>query len=292
MFLLLSEYLDHMAHERGASPHTLTAYESDIAAFFTFFDDRRHGAAQMTPRQIHQYLAHLRQQGNATSSILRKTSSIRGFYRWMLDKGYLDTNPLAFLEAPRRPRSLPKALGASDTARLLQLADIPPCDRVILELLYACGLRVSELLALRVGSLDLTAGYLRCMGKGAKERLVPMGELTCQIVTDYLHAMGLSAPSQREAPLICQPDTRLPMTRTEVWRRVKALGQRLGREISPHTLRHSFATHLLENGADLRVVQELLGHRDIATTQIYTHVSKKRAQQAHRQAFEGMGGAD
>ncbi|MBK8190807.1 MAG: tyrosine recombinase [Vampirovibrionales bacterium] len=286
MLLLLSEYLENLAQERGASANTLSAYERDILAFLDFFSERRHGVAQITTRHAHQYLAHLRKQNNATSTILRKTSSIRGFYRWMQEKGLVQDNPLAFLEAPRRPRMLPKALSASDVARMLNFSDLDPMDRAILELLYACGLRVSELTSLRVASLDLKAGYLRCFGKGGKERLVPMGDASIAILREYLEGKGLTAHPHGERPLFSRADRPEAISRKDVWERVKALGRRISRDISPHTLRHSFATHLLENGADLRVVQELLGHSDIATTQIYTHVSKKRAQQAHRQAFD------
>jgi integrase/recombinase XerD len=249
------------------------------------------------------YLGQLRQQHKATSTLLRKTSSLRGFFDWLLDmapklidldfKQLPVENPMAFLEMPRKTKTLPKGLGNADINRLFTLLESDlPChnnltplnpslqyrNRVILELLYGCGLRVSELARLTFGQLNLQAGYLRCIGKGGKERMIPLSEPALNTIRLYCD----SRPTQHANSLVLDG-----LSRYQLWQLVKQWGQMLGRAfITPHTFRHSFASHLLENGADLRVVQELLGHSDIATTQIYTQVSKPRLRRVHQSIFD------
>jgi integrase/recombinase XerD len=191
------------------------------------------------------------------------------------------------LELPKRRKTLPKVLTVSEVSRLLSHESLGLQDKVIIELLYACGLRVSELVGLQVKCIDLGGGYLRVLGKGGKERLIPLSEVSAAIVRQYLSETGLSG----EDSLLVRLDAlfKEPLNRREVWKRVRTMSGLIGREVSPHTFRHSFATHLLENGADLRVVQELLGHSDISTTQIYTQVSKRHVKMAHRQVFDSFG---
>ncbi len=284
MFLLLSEYLNHLSNERGYSEHTLIAYERDITELMDDFEQSKITTklSQLTSRQMNQFVARLRQKGNATASILRKISSIKGFFSWMQSKGYISKNPLATLELPKRTKTLPKVISVRDMERLLNHPKLSLQDKIIVELLYACGLRVSELTQLTVENIDLPGGYLRCLGKRGKERLIPLGDLSIQLVKTYITQSYLKPKD----PLLVQDLFNEPLTRKEIWSRVKSLGEFIGKDISPHTFRHSFATHLLENGADLRVVQELLGHSDISTTQIYTQISKKHIKKAYKTVFD------
>ena len=281
MYLLIAEYLEHLDAERGYANNTIEAYQRDLLEMMGFLDDRKKAFHQFSLREATHFLAFLRQKGNSTTSILRKISTVRGFFSWLNEKGILHENPLALLELPRKTRTLPKTLSVSEVTLLLSKVADSPLDVVILELLYACGLRVSELTELKTKDIDCTMGYLRCIGKGGKERLIPLGDISSQVLARYIAQRHLGP----EDFLLCLDLTQTAMTRKAVWERVKHLGTIVGKTISPHTLRHSFATHLLENGADLRVVQELLGHSDVATTQIYTHLSKKHLREAHRQVF-------
>jgi integrase/recombinase XerD len=276
--LALSEYLSYLDSERGYSPHTLAAYQRDITEFImqSAFEDT------LLPREkrrcIHQYLRFLREKGNANTTILRKVSSLKSFYTWLLQQEQVSENPFEFIDLPRRRKSLPHVLTVQDVERLLLDTTLTLQEQVMLELLYSCGLRVSELVALHRADLSLEAGYIKCLGKGLKERLIPLSDFSSNLVRLYTQTM----PEQAR---LFNRETGYPVTRLDVWRLMKRLEGKLGKSLSPHMLRHSFATHLLENGADLRVVQELLGHRDIATTQIYTHISRGHLKAAYHKAF-------
>ncbi len=283
---MLSEYLNHLSQERGYSPNTLEAYERDILEFLNYHEPLRPQMIQINRRDVNRYLAELRNRRNATTSILRKISSIKGFYQYLQVKGMLRDNPLALLELPKRRKTLPKVLSVGEMARLLTSDALSAQDKVIVELLYACGLRVSELVDLRVRVIDMGGGYIRVMGKGGKERLIPLGEVSLAVIQQYLADTSLKG----DDPLLVNVEGRgllkEPINRREIWQRVRNMRGIIGRDVSPHTFRHSFATHLLENGADLRVVQELLGHSDISTTQIYTQISKRHVKQVHRNVFD------
>ncbi len=286
MILLVSEYLNHLAQEKGYADHTMAAYQRDILEFFDYLDAKSKTIQQVTTRLASQYTAILRKNNNATTTILRKISSLRGFYKWLKQHHYVKDNPLDLLELPKKSQRLPKVLTLSQVNQLLKSTQVVLQDKVIMELLYACGLRVSELCDLAVGDVDLEHGHLKCMGKRQKERLIPLGEVSCELITKYVEQTSL----KKDDPFLLNFETALAvpvsLNRREIWGRVKALGRIIGKDISPHTFRHSFATHLLENGADLRVVQELLGHSDIATTQIYTHVSKTHIRSVHQSVFK------
>lgn len=285
MYPWLSTYLTRLAEEDGYSPHTIEAYQRDILELIRFYDQSGRDPAGVTRRDLNGYLAYLRQNRNATATIHRKISSLRGFYQWLLEAGHVSENPFALLELPKRTKVLPKVLSVQETTRLLAETRLTPLEQVIVELLYACGLRVSELLSLRQKDVDRTAGYIRCMGKGGKERLIPLGEASIQVLESYLAQRG--GRTDPDALLLAEGPHGNPLSRREVWALVQAVSHRvLGRTVYPHAFRHSFATHLLENGADLRVVQELLGHSDIATTQIYTQVSKRHVKAQHRSVFD------
>jgi len=288
MYLMLSEYLNHLSQERGYSPNTLEAYERDILEFLNFHETQKTKLYSITRREVNRYLAELRNRQNATTSILRKISSIKGFYEWLQIRGTLKENPLALLELPKRRKPLPKVLSVAEVSRLLSSEELCLQDKVIVELLYACGLRVSELVGLLVKGIDIGGGYIRVLGKGGKERLIPLGDVSVMVIKKYLLETGLKA----DDPLLIDLDgkglLKEPINRRKVWQRVRDMKRLIGREVSPHTFRHSFATHLLENGADLRVVQELLGHSDISTTQIYTQISKRHVKLAHRNVFDSL----
>lgn len=292
MYLILSEYLNHLSQERGYSPNTLQAYERDMLEFLDYQSSQQTKLYQINRRDVNRYLAALRSRQNATASILRKVSSIKGFYEWLQAKGTLRENPLALLDLPKRQKKLPKVLSVGEISRLLSSDSLCLLDKVIVELLYACGLRVSELVNLPVRAIDIGGGYIRVTGKGGKERLIPLGDVSVMVIRKYIAETGLGKEDLFLASVEKQGTSlKKPLNRREVWQRVRQMKHIIGREVSPHTFRHSFATHLLENGADLRVVQELLGHSDISTTQIYTQISKRHVKMAHRHVFDTLGSA-
>ncbi len=276
----LSEYLEYLACERGYAENTVKAYERDILEFLSFQESFQDEA--LPRRIVNHYLRFLRQKLNVNATIIRKISSLKGFYNWQVQQEYVLENPFDFIDLPKNVKSLPKVLSVSEVERLLNDPDLSAAQKVSMELLYACGLRVTELVTLTIGQVSLEMGYVRCIGKGNKERLIPIGDVTIAVVRHYIELLRASASP--DEPLLRREDGK-PYQRMDMWRLMRALGEKLGKSISPHTLRHSFATHLLENGADLRVVQELLGHSDISTTQIYTQVSRKHIKQAYRKAF-------
>ncbi|MEM0952192.1 MAG: site-specific tyrosine recombinase/integron integrase [Cyanobacteria bacterium P01_H01_bin.74] len=284
MHLILSEYLLYLDQERGYSANTIAAYQRDILSFLSFLEHEKIAFAKVTRSHVTRFFSSLRQQKNATSSILRKISSIKGFYAWLHSRGQISDNPLPLMDLPRRQKQLPKVLTVQEMTMLLNHPQLNRLDQLIVELLYACGLRVSELVELQVKQTDCDAGFLRITGKGNKERIVPLGEISASLLSKHIKTLNLSP----EDPVIieCTADKRLiPLNRRYLWQRINTLSGLVGKKLSPHMFRHSFATHMLENGADLRVVQELLGHSDISTTQIYTQVSKRFAKQVYQSVF-------
>jgi len=279
----LSDYLEWCELERGLSPHTLAAYSRDVHQFLAVCQDKGWEPEGLTRREVLQYLATLRQRNLANTSISRKLSVLKTWFDWLNRTRRTTANPFALTESPKRPRRLPKALTPEEMTRLLTADGLSAQERWLLTLLYAAGLRVSELTALKKDDLDLGKGAVRCFGKGGKHRIVPLPGNLLGRLGQWLNRTpgdGDAYVFQRDA----QPHT--PLTRQDVWRVLSDLGERvLNRRLHPHMLRHSFATHLLENGANLRIVQELLGHVDVSATQIYTHVSRQQLRAAHRQAF-------
>jgi integrase/recombinase XerD len=285
----IAHYLDVQAMHRGLRPQTLQAYERDLLAFDQFASSIP--LPEVTRRTVLGFLAHLRQQGQTTASIRRKASSLKGWFTWLCNQGVLEENPVALLDLPKLAKKLPRVIAHTDMQTLYRHASGEAL--VVIELLYGCGLRASELASLRTSAIDFMGGFVRCVGKGNKERLIPLAEPALKTLKRHMLAHQL----QPGDPLLftLKPDgTRQALSRRQVWARVRALGRKAGNAslLFPHRFRHSFASHLLENGADLRVVQELLGHSDIATTQIYTQVSKPRLKQLHQQAFQGLSQMD
>ncbi|TCJ16255.1 site-specific tyrosine recombinase XerD [Parasulfuritortus cantonensis] len=285
----LDAFCDALWLEDGLSPRSLESYRRDLSQFAAWLAKagRRLGAADAG--DVQQFLAdRTLRQGVAARSLARQLSALKRYYRWLLRQGLRADDPTVNIEAPRLPRPLPKSLTEADVEALLEAPEVAEPlglrDRAMLELLYACGLRVSELVGLPVAALGLREGVVRVMGKGAKERLVPMGEPALVWLERYL-------AEARPALLVGRPSDALfvtaraaAMTRQAFWYAIKRYARQAGivAPLSPHTLRHAFATHLLNHGADLRVVQMLLGHTDISTTQIYTHVARERLKNLHR----------
>lgn len=281
-----------MLAQRGLSPNTVEAYGQDIESFFLYRQELAQGAAEESlpdpdEQEIFLYLAWLRARQNTGRTLARRLSALRAFFAFAVDEGRLRKNPAELLENPKLPQHLPEVLTRDEMESLLAQPDLRDKsgrrDRCMLELLYAAGLRVSELCTMCVPDLDLQRGLVRVFGKGSKERLVPLHDLMQQMLADYISACRpLFAPTGNQ--LFVNRSGRA-LTRQYVWKMVKkyALEAGIRRAISPHTFRHSFATHLLEGGADLRAVQMLLGHADISATEIYTHVQAERLRGLHHQ---------
>jgi integrase/recombinase XerD len=287
---LLERFQDYLSLEQGASPRTHEAYGRDLARFATYAATK--GAAQPTDvgaRLLRDYVYHLKDLGLAPASIRRNVSAVRTYFRFLLGEGHIVRDPSERLESPRRWRSLPEVLSVTEVELLLAAPtlDEPLAfrDRALLELAYGAGLRVSEWIALGVRDVILQDGLVRVFGKGSKERLVPIGRSAIGAVAVYLRELRprLERGAGRGILLLNARGT--PLTRMGAWKILRKHVTKAGiaKRVSPHTLRHSFATHLLEGGADLRAVQEMLGHADISTTQIYTHVDREYLRSVHRQ---------
>lgn len=272
MYQIIGEYLEYLELEKGLSQNTLEAYRRDLSEFSQGVEDIK----KVDRMSINMFIQKLRENKLAPSSIIRKIASLRGFFKWASSAGIIDKNPASTLEQPKVPQHLPKVVSIKEIEEMLH-NNLTPLEHVIMELLYSCGLRVSELVNLKTNDIDLSSKYVRCFGKGSKERIIPIGEIAKKAVTEYMPERDFLVKKYNlnTKLLLIQNSGRL-ITRQDVYTFIHAQGKLIHKNISPHTLRHSFATHLLENGADLRVVQELLGHSDVSTTQLYTHISKKR----------------
>jgi len=278
----LAEYLEYLEVEKGLSTNTIDAYRSDLSSFLDFCNSLEVEELNLTTRgHINSYIKDLREKSYTSTTVIRKIASLRGFFKWLCAGEICVQNPTLTLEQPRVPRKLPKIVSIQEIETMLNV-DLNKLERLIIELLYGCGLRVSELVNLKTNSVDISANYLKCTGKGSKERLVPLGGKAKSAFCDYLIQRDLVVKKFRlDTKNLLITDGGRFLTRQDIYTFIHAQGMKIHKNISPHTMRHSFATHLLENGADLRVVQELLGHSDVSTTQLYTHVSKKRLKEVY-----------
>ncbi|MBA53658.1 MAG: site-specific tyrosine recombinase XerD [Pseudomonadales bacterium] len=286
---VVNQYLDACWLERGLSDNTLNSYRRDLVAYAKWLADAHRPSLQRaTDGDLNQYLSHRFQCRFNARSTARFLSAIRGFYQYCVRESLVAVDPTVRIEMPKLGKPLPKTLSESDVEALLAA---PECeepiglrDKAMLELLYACGLRVSELVSLTTYDINLRQGVIRLMGKGSKERLVPMGEEAIRWLITYLKEARSLLLRNPESDVLFPSSRGDQMTRQTFWHRIKHYVTIAGIQasVSPHTLRHAFATHLLNHGADLRVVQLLLGHSDLSTTQIYTHVAKHRLQELHR----------
>lgn len=284
---IVDHYLDAIWVERGLSRNTLMAYRRDMMAFAKWLIVNKQKLLSAQEPDILQYFSYVMSVGQSARSSARQLSCMRGFYSYQLREGRIKSDPTLNVDSPKIGRSLPKSLSEQEVEALIDAPNtevlIERRDRVMLELLYACGLRVSELVGLQLNQLSLVQAVVRVTGKGDKERLVPMGETAQQWLSDYLAHGRLELLKGVQSDSVFPGRAGAAMTRQTFWHRIKLYAGRAGisKPLSPHTLRHAFATHLLNNGADLRVVQLLLGHSDLSTTQIYTHVARQRLQDMH-----------
>ncbi|MFQ5527397.1 MAG: site-specific tyrosine recombinase XerD [Thermoanaerobaculia bacterium] len=277
---LLDRYLEGLALERGLAGNTVAAYRRDLEALLAFLMARGRSLLDATVEDLSSHVRELRRRDLAPSTIRRSVTSMRGLFGNLVETGERAENPAVNLVAPKLWRALPRVLGESDVEALLAAPDtsvpLGLRDRAMIELLYASGLRVSELVGLQLGQLRLDLGFLIVLGKGGRERMVPLGESAEEWVARYLGDARPGLVDGRHETLFVNRYGR-PLTRQGFWKLLRAYGTQAGiAELHPHLLRHSFATHLLEHGADLRSVQAMLGHADISTTQIYTHIHQKR----------------
>ena len=284
---LLEQFLDAAWAERGLSQNTLQSYRYDLLRLANHLQGQGSSLAGAQREDLLNFLAAQVQQGRSPRTLSRYLSGIRQFYQWQLREGRISRDPSALIESPRLGRGLPKALSEQQVEALLEAPDTATPlglrDRTMLELMYATGLRVSELVGLEVSNLNLNQGVVRVLGKGGKERLVPLGAEAIDWLQRYYRESRPELLRGGDCKAVFVPTRRAGMTRQAFWHSIRKYAQQAGisTQVSPHMLRHSFATHLLNHGADLRVVQLLLGHSDLSTTQIYTHIAREGLKQIH-----------
>jgi integrase/recombinase XerD len=275
----VSQFLLELEAEQGASPHTLAAYRRDLNHFTRFLGRRQRPLRHLTAADVVDYVEELRRGGLRAATVARRLAAVRGLTRYLVRERWLPADPTELLERPRAGRPLPRTLTAADVAALLEAPDVATPrglrDRAMLELLYATGLRAAECLGLGLQDVNLAAGYVICQGKGQKQRLVPLGEEAGRWIRRYLEAARPHLVRRGDPGFLFVNARGGPLSRQALWGIVRRAARAAGVHgpVSPHVLRHSFASHLLENGADLRSVQAMLGHADISTTQIYTHLT-------------------
>jgi len=293
MKALLDEFINYLTVEKGLSKNTLIAYRTDITHFIEWLDARgRTNIDRVRKQDVTDHLLYLKDKGISSNSISRALVAIKMFYRFLVSERLAKTDVAGVLEAPKLMRPLPNVLLVDEVDRLLAAPDARHWmgirDRAALELMYATGMRVSEMVELRVDGLNLDLGFIKCRGKGDKERIVPIGRAARESIRKYAERVRpeLLAKSRAGADVhVFLSRFGKKISRQSFWKFIKKYTRaaRIRKEVTPHTLRHSFATHLLERGADLRIVQEMLGHSDISTTQLYTHINKERLKQIHKQ---------
>jgi integrase/recombinase XerD len=286
----LDNFFNYLMVEKGLSKNTIESYSRDLQKFITYLEkNNRADVSRVTNLEIMSFLVEVKSQGLSSKSTGRNLSAVRMFFKFLVQEGYLDVDPSINIESPKIRPNLPSVLSIVEVDSLLSQPDVKTTrglrDRAMLELLYATGVRVSELVNLKLTSINFDVGYIIAFGKGSKERIIPLGDTAKHYLKEYLatarpkHAKGIMSSS-----LFLNPSGK-KFSREGFWKMLKryALKAGINKKLSPHTLRHSFATHLLERGADLRSVQIMLGHVDIATTQIYTHITQERLKKIHKQ---------
>lgn len=284
----LKSFLTYVSVEKGLSRNTIAAYSTDLTKFQEFLLLRDKDFVSFSRADIIDFIERLRNEGYSVSSICRIISSIKSLCKYLIIENVIKEDPSENMQAPKKWERLPKALSISE---IMSFFEVDPSlthsgpttirDYVMLELLYSSGLRVSELVSLKQEDVNLEAGFLKVLGKGSKERVVPVNTRAIKKLKKYIIQQRQEILKKRQSPYLFVTGRGRPMTRQRFWQTIKALGRKRGIEISPHTLRHSFATHLLEGGADLRSVQKMLGHSDISTTQIYTKVTTDRIKKVY-----------
>ncbi|MBU0574380.1 MAG: site-specific tyrosine recombinase XerD [Candidatus Margulisiibacteriota bacterium] len=272
----IQAFLDFITFEKGYSRHTISSYKRDLAAFFD-----RLGTAPADRENIKKYLKKLEDLGYSPGSRMRMVATLKSFFKYLVGEGKINTDPTADIRLPKTPKRLPKAMSIKETGEMLKLPRKNVRDRAVLEVLYATGMRASELVGLNLLDINMEEGFIKCYGKGGKERIVPLGEVARDVLDKYLSEVRpklVKNNNSERALFLDRSGTRF--SRQALFNIIK----KYNKKPSPHTLRHSFATHLIEGGADLRTVQEMLGHSNISTTEIYTAVSRERLKKVYRQA--------
>lgn len=283
----VDRYLEHILIEKGLSENSLTGYSQDLTSLLLFLKEKSFRLEELSDQTLFLYLTHLRAKGLTNRSLARHLSSLRGFFAFAMDEGWYKEDPAHLLENPKLPKKLPEFLSREEISRVLSLPDtstkLGMRDKAMLELLYAAGLRVSELISMKVLDYDAQVGILKIFGKGSKERLVPIHYTAQDVLNTYVQVTRPTFKPVGDHMFLNRSGKGL--TRQGVWKLIKKFAEKAGikRSISPHTFRHSFATHLLEGGADLRTVQLLLGHGDISATEIYTHIQAGRLKALHKE---------
>jgi len=285
---LVDEFLDYVVVERGLSDNTLKAYSSDLSKFINYLDAKKLTLDKINRKDIESFIMLLKNDKLGPASIYRIIAAIKSFYKYLLTHEHLEKDPVKIVQFPKLWKKLPNVLSASDVERLLNKPDtkdsIQIRDKAILELMYATGMRVSEVVSLKVNDIDLDLGILKCHGKGGKERILPIGSKACQVLALYLKNTRPSLDKKDSVSWLFLTRLGEGISRQSIWKIIRkyAIRCNIKKTVTPHTFRHSFATHLLERGADLRIVQELLGHADISTTQVYTHMNRERLKSLHK----------
>lgn len=287
----IKEFLNFLAIERGLAGNTVMSYKSDLQFFKDFCSKRGFDPLGVDGRPaVAAFLMQMKREGRSPATIARRLAALKSIYKFLIQEGRIAIDPTENLESPKKAQKLPRVLTTGEVDRLLAQPRIStPAglrDKAMLELLYATGIRVTELVSLEKGDINLAEGYIKCFGKGSKERIVPIGQMAVYYLEAYILRARAKLMGERHTSHIFLNRSGGKLTRQGFWKIIKKYTTRSGikKDITPHTLRHSFATHLLENGADLRAVQELLGHSDISTTQIYTHLSGSRLKEVHRKS--------
>lgn len=282
---MLEAFLNYLSVEKGLSRNTLSSYAADLKKFLSFLEGHGIGPENAKRTDIVDFIEQLRVETYSAASICRHLSSIRALFRYMLIENAVEKDPSENVQSPRKWDRLPKALTTGDVRDVIDSklsGKTAMRDSAMIEMLYSSGLRVSELVALRLGDIHFEAGFVRVLGKGAKERVVPVNSRALEKITKYLQHERQGILKNRKSDYLFITRVGRSMTRQRFWQTLKVIGRRVGIELSPHTIRHTFATHLLEGGADLRSLQKMLGHSDISTTQVYTKVSTDRIKHVFR----------
>jgi len=276
------QYIEYLEIECGLADNTILAYRSDLYSLSDFLQELNINEINDIQRvHLNMYIKNLYDKKYTPRTITREIASIKGFFKWLSINEIIKHNPALAVEQPKLPKRLPKVLSMKEISDLLKL-HMSVIDKAVFELLYAAGLRVSELADIKINNIDLSAKYIRCLGKGSKERIVPIGRKACSAIKKYISERDYILKKYNlSSKYLFIKENGKKLTRQDVYVFINNIGKNVNKDISPHTIRHSFATHLLENGADLRVVQELLGHSDVSTTQLYTHISKKRLKEIY-----------
>lgn len=285
----IDKFLDYLSAERGLAVNTISSYGMDLKMFKGFLEDSKLNSWKSVNHQvINTFLLKRRDKGINPASLARELVAIKMFFRFIFQEGFINNDPTSVLESPRLWKKLPDSLSVEEVEKILKgpkvVTPLGLRDKVCLEVLYATGMRVSELVTLKINDLNLDVGFIRCRGKGDKERIVPLGKVAIRYLAKYLSDVRPELAKKDKDGYVFTSHLGKNISRQSVWKIIKkyALISGIKKVITPHTLRHSFATHLLERGADLRVVQEMLGHSNISTTQIYTHVNKERLKTIHK----------